>query len=83
MLYSLGLTDLANEGIFQWETDFKIPDYTNWYTGQPDSGNSADCVILFEEKNHQWWDTDCHYVKNENFYRSAIHALCEKPNDQY
>ncbi len=48
--YWIGLTNLANEGVFVWQTDFTEADYTNWREGEPNGDEGAgDCVHLVKQ----------------------------------
>ena len=52
----LGLTDQSSPGTFAW-TDGSAVSYSNWDTGQPDSGGSGgDCAILDYSSGASAWD---------------------------
>ena len=70
---------MAKEGTFQWGTDFSVPEYTNWNSGQPSGGIIENCVVLWNEGHFGWEDVDCVI----NFTHFNIHALCEKLSDDY
>lgn len=63
-LFWTGLTDLAQEGRYQWE-DGTLATYTNWYPGEPnDADGTSDCIHMdFGYKNRQWTDSNC-YIPN-------------------
>ncbi len=44
----MGLTDLANEGVFKWQTNFDEANFTFWYTDEPVAGGD-DCVLLVKD----------------------------------
>jgi len=60
----IGLTDRATEGTFVWDDGTPLT-YTNWHTGEPNSGGSAatyqeDCVIIAGARvGAQWDDRPC------------------------
>merc|ERR1712126_126252 len=66
--YWIGLTDLVEEGTFLWDSDYSVPDYTNWNPGHP-SGR-GDCVYKEGGSRHlEWMNKDCEFTE---------HALCQK-----
>lgn len=57
----IGLTDQNTPGTFYW-TDGSAVTYTNWDTGQPDSGGSGlDCAVLTSQQGASggWDDVAC------------------------
>ncbi len=51
LFYWIGLTDLAKEGTYVWQTNYEEANYTFWRTGQPDNGSGAeDCVHLVRSR---------------------------------
>lgn len=66
--YWIGLSDLVEEGTFQWASDYSEPDYTDWYSTEPNG--DGDCVFKHTTVcNLQWFDANCDVEK---------HALCQK-----
>ncbi|XP_035696433.1 perlucin-like protein [Branchiostoma floridae] len=55
-----GLTDLVQEGTFLWEDGTPLTGWSNWYSGQPDDGSSAeDCVEWRARYGYRWNDLSC------------------------
>ncbi len=44
--YWIGLADLANEGVYKWQTGYNAAEYTFWAGSQPDGLDGEDCVEL-------------------------------------
>ena len=61
--YWIGLSDIQAEGIFKWISSNFIPNFTDWYDGNPiqpdNNGGQEDCVELRKIYNFQWNDFDC------------------------
>ncbi|XP_053382576.1 C-type lectin domain family 17, member A-like [Mercenaria mercenaria] len=63
----VGGSDDAIEGRWEWIDGFShtskpIQGYSNWYRGEPDSGDGEheeDCMCLVGEKGFQWQDYHC------------------------
>jgi cysteine-rich repeat protein len=56
----IGLTDLATEGMYKWESSEPVA-YTHWLSGQPDNfQDSEDCVEMFQGTG-EWNDDNCTY----------------------
>ncbi|MDC3957094.1 hypothetical protein KEG38_24745 [Polyangium jinanense] len=63
----LGLTDIATEGTFVWESGEPLA-YTHWGQDQPDDYNaSEDCVEMYHVTG-EWNDDNCTY---------EYHYVCE------
>jgi cysteine-rich repeat protein len=63
----LGLTDIAKEGTFAWETGEPVA-YVHWTTGQPDDfQGTEDCAELYHVTG-EWNDDNCTY---------EYHYVCE------
>lgn len=56
----IGLTDELNEGVFIWDSG-EPTGYTNWYPGQPDGANYADCVRMYSSSGYGNWADDPDY----------------------
>lgn len=66
----IGGTDVDVENTFVWTGSGQTFTYINWGPGNPDnSGGNQHCVILFQESDYKWHDTQC---TNTNSY------ICEK-----
>jgi len=65
--YWIGLTDLAIENNWIWDSDYSQPDYTNWYSSPSSSG--SDCAYKYGNHKLKWDDYSCDSYK---------HALCQK-----
>ncbi|XP_078615023.1 perlucin-like protein [Branchiostoma floridae x Branchiostoma japonicum] len=64
-----GLTDLVQEGTFVWEDGTPLTGWSNWYSGQPDDGSSAeDCVEWRALYGYRWNDLSC---------LSSLYYVCE------
>ena len=64
-----GLSDLAKEGTFVWESTGKPAVYTNWASTDPNNaGGNEDCGKI--NSVNKWWDARCH---------TAYSFVCEKP----
>ena len=71
----ISLNDLAQEGTFHWGLRRHIPNWTNWWAGEPNNKHSnlgdEDCVHMWKvDDNYHWNDVNCNV--------SWSHALCEK-----
>ncbi len=65
----LGLTDLAQEGRFEW-ADGVAPTFTAWAGGEPNNaGNNEDCGHFWSDRA-QWNDIPC---------TQSMGVLCEDP----
>merc|ERR1711962_158530 len=74
----IGLTDLWDEGIFLWDSDYSEPYYTNWATNKPSGFDDHDCVNTWSTKNQWgyrgWFDDPC----SGNLYP---YAVCQKDSE--
>ena len=70
----IGLTDLAIEGAFLWDSDLSAPTYTYWDINQPDNfDNDEDCVVITGKHTMKWNDIPC-------WYTDGTYAVCQKPS---
>ncbi|XP_052766893.1 perlucin-like [Mya arenaria] len=71
--FFLGATDDEVEGVWRWYTDHRLVSsgYQNWAPGQPQTGTSQNCAVLWGPSGYLWED---HYCE-ENAY-----IICEKPD---
>merc|ERR1719334_2379709 len=85
--YWIGLSDLAQEGKFQWQHSFTpLGEYKAWCSGEPDNKGSGDedCVHLRPystplEDRWCWNDLDCGKVDEDTHdgRDTGIFALCQ------
>ena len=79
--WRLGLTDLANEGTFLWESDLREPELTWWLHKPPfaDEPNDLlgieDCVMIGHDTQGLWADIYCYNATL--VARTELHALCQ------
>ncbi len=69
LYYWMGLTDLANEGVFKWQTNFDEANFTFWYTDEPVSGGD-DCVLLVTNFN------TANFPNNNLYYSITLGLAC-------
>ncbi|XP_045187916.2 perlucin-like [Mercenaria mercenaria] len=73
----LGATDDEVEGVWVWYTDHsRLSDgYTNWYPGQPETGdkNNQDCACLWGPISYTWHDCHCELKS---------HFICEQSTSE-
>jgi len=68
----IGLTDSAAEGMYRWESDGSLVNYTHWGTEEPnDFAGVEDCVAVWGGSSAGFWNDD--YCDSEKYY------ICEKP----
>ena len=66
----IGVDDLAEEGVFKYESDESPVTYTDWQPGMPDNyDNNEHCVEISGLLNYRWNDQDCSAV---------LPSVCEK-----
>ena len=68
----IGVDDLAEEGVFKYESDESPVTYTDWQPGMPDNyDNNEHCVQIYNYGNpeYHWNDQDCSAV---------LPSVCEK-----
>ena len=71
------MTDIDNEGSFQWESDNEdTKSYNNWAPNRPNSRGNQDCVHLWHSKNHMWNDRPCARADGDD--NRPTYALCQK-----
>ncbi|KAL4218162.1 C-type lectin (CTL) or carbohydrate-recognition domain (CRD) [Mactra antiquata] len=69
----IGLSDDDIEGKFVWYGTSKVPEYTDWFPGNPsNSAGKEDCGEIIRDATYgtHWNDVDCHNVQP---------AVCEQP----
>ena len=68
----IGLGDAAVEGVYRWESDNSLVNYTHWGTEEPnDYAGVEDCVTVGGGVSGGFWNDD--YCDSEHYY------ICEKP----
>ncbi len=62
--YWIGLADLANEGVYKWQTGYNAAEYTFWEASQPDGDDGEDCVelVCMPFHKHTYW----HILRHHN-----------------
>ena len=59
------------EGVYRWESDNSLVNYTHWATEEPnDFGGVEDCVAVYAGASAGFWNDD--YCDSEHYY------ICEK-----
>ena len=60
----IGLTDIANEGVWLWISNGKQADYLNWSSGQPDNAGAIEhfAQITNQARERKWNDCDIAYT---------------------
>ncbi len=64
----IGATDSLSDGIWRWVPSGAIVDYSNWYPGQPATGDYYNCAAWTPV--YDYWDTD-------GCYDHDHYPLCE------
>jgi len=68
--------DYLEEGVWRWVDDGSLVDdggsYTNWEPGQPNEGESANCMYMWYDDG-TWYDYSC------DAYDGPYYAVCSKP----
>ena len=59
----IGLTDRANEGVFEWFDATEYNGVENWAPGEPNDSNNEDCVQI-SASSGTWNDVDCEKSRN-------------------
>ena len=67
-----GGSDAQIEGIWKWYKESSPITYTNWYPGEPNQMQGANCLLLWGAQNFTWADNACH---------RQFHFICEKRLD--
>ena len=68
----IGLNDVAVEGMYRWESDNLLVNYTYWGTEEPnDYAGVEDCVAVWGGFSAGFWNDD--YCDSEKYY------ICERP----
>ena len=82
--YWLGLSDMRQEGTWQWQNSFVEAAYTNWFPENPHLNITTNCAeinmefIIDEEGNMEiglWHDIHCERDRDPVGW--GIHAICE------
>ena len=63
----IGMNDISVENTWRWISDSSLVSYFSWYSGQPNEGTAANCVLL--DSSGWWWDRRC---SNNHLF------ICEK-----
>ena len=72
----IGLSDSAAEGIYRWESDNSLVNYTHWGTEEPnDFAGVEDCVAVWGGASAGYWNDD--YCDSEKYF------ICEKPGGMF
>ena len=71
-IYWIGLNDIEDEGTFVWQ-DKSVPTYFNWNQGQPEVGNTQDCVVK-RKINEEWYDQNCNRERGFVCSQKAVNS---------
>lgn len=73
----IGLTDLAQEGVWVWFSTGKQPDYMNWIKGEPNNGGKFEHFgqICDQSRERKW--NDCDNDNSISWCQEGSHALCQ------
>ncbi|KAI8494027.1 hypothetical protein Bbelb_283740 [Branchiostoma belcheri] len=61
-LFRFGLTDYRQEGVWVWDDNVPLGDFSAWGLGEPNNENNEDCAEYFPDsssKNNSWNDGPC------------------------
>ena len=73
----IGLTDLAQEGVWRWFSSEKEAGYTNWGGGEPDDvGKTEHFAHICSQTHGRVWN-DCDINNSLGICQSGSYALCQ------
>jgi hypothetical protein len=56
----MGLSDLDNDGNYQWTDGTALASFTNWFGGGPPNAGSPDCIVKNTyETDGRWYPRNC------------------------
>ena len=77
--YWLGLSDVRQEGKWEWQRYLEEASYTNWFSDNPHldvKRNCAEMSIGMDIDGHNWLDMHCE-LDRDPASGWGIHAICE------
>ncbi|WAR04497.1 hypothetical protein MAR_019866 [Mya arenaria] len=60
------------DGVWRYTSDNSLVTFFDWDSTQPNGGSSADCAVLYADRNYSWADHVCVIVGDYTAY-----AICE------
>ncbi|XP_052805639.1 perlucin-like protein [Mya arenaria] len=70
-LWWIGMQDMV-DGVWRYTSDNSLVTFFDWDSTQPNGGSSADCAVLYADRNYSWADHVCVIVGDYTAY-----AICE------
>lgn len=69
------MSDRSVEGLYIWEGDNTVVNYTNWNSGEPnDHAGNEDCIDVYTGYAAGYW--------NDDYCGTQMGYICEKPNGE-
>ena len=78
--YWLGLSDMRQEGTWEWQSSFTAASYVNWFPENPHHDIQSNCAQITMDMDMDgniglWYDIHC----ERDTYGWGIYAICEAP----
>ena len=72
--YWIGLSDLDDNGKWEWTDGTGLTGYTNWGRGQPNISNRQQCITIQRVNHNGWYDGEW----NDYYCSGKFGYICEK-----